>query len=40
VRTRTDQDAQLHPEFTNPQTGQTTNTSGGALLTGGMTLYF
>ena len=40
VRTRTDQDAQLHPEFTNTQTGQTTNTSGGALLTGGMTLYF
>jgi hypothetical protein len=40
VRTRTDQAAQTQPEFTNPQTGQSTNTSGGALLTGGMTLYF
>jgi opacity protein-like surface antigen len=40
VRTRTDQLAQQQPEFTNPQTGQSTNTSGGALLTGGMTLYF
>lgn len=28
------------PEFTNPTTGQQTNTSGGALFTGGMTLYF
>jgi hypothetical protein len=40
VRTRTDQAAQTQPEFSNPQTGQTTNTSGGGLLTGGMTLYF
>jgi opacity protein-like surface antigen len=40
VRTRTDQMAQQQPEFTNPQTGQSTNSSGGALLTGGMTLYF
>jgi hypothetical protein len=39
VRTRTDQLASSQPEFTNAQ-GQTTNTSGGALLTGGMTLYF
>jgi hypothetical protein len=40
VRTRTDQAAQTQPEFVNPQTGQSTNSSGGALLTGGMTLYF
>jgi hypothetical protein len=39
VRSRTDQGAQYQPEFTNSQ-GQTTNTSGGGLLTGGMTLYF
>jgi hypothetical protein len=39
VRSRTDQAAQQQPEFTNSQ-GQTTNTSGGGLLTGGMTLYF
>ncbi len=40
VRARTDQLAQSQPEFTNPTTGQTTNTSGGGLLMGGMTLYF
>jgi hypothetical protein len=40
VRTRTDQDAQYHPEFTDPATGQQTNTSGAGILTGGMTLYF
>ena len=40
VRSRTDSLAQTQPEFTNPGTGQTTNTSGGALATGGMTLYF
>jgi hypothetical protein len=40
VRARTDQLAQSQPEFTNPATGQTTNTSGGGLLMGGMTLYF
>jgi hypothetical protein len=40
VRSRTDQLAQTQPEFINPSTGQTTNTSGGALATGGMTLYF
>ena len=39
VRSRTDQLAQQTPEFTNAQ-GQSTNTSGGGLLTGGMTLYF
>jgi hypothetical protein len=40
VRARTDAQPGSAPEFTNPTTGQTTNTSGGALLTGGMTLYF
>jgi len=39
IRSRTDQMAQQQPEFTNSQ-GQQTNTSGGGLLTGGMTLYF
>jgi hypothetical protein len=39
VRSRTDQGAAAQPEFTNAQ-GQTTNTSGGALLTAGMSLYF
>lgn len=39
VRTRTDQLASSQPEFTNSQ-GQSTNTSGGGLFTGGMTLYF
>jgi hypothetical protein len=38
VRTRTDQLASSQPEFTNSQ-GQTTNTSGGGLLTAGITLY-
>ncbi len=28
------------PEFTDPKTGNTTNTSGGLLFTGGMTFYF
>jgi hypothetical protein len=39
IRSRTDQLAQSQPEFTNTR-GQSTNTSGGGLLTGGMTLYF
>jgi hypothetical protein len=39
VRSRTDALAQTVPEFTN-SIGQTTNTSGGVLATGGMTLYF
>ena len=38
MRGRTDSGTQ--PEFVNPQTGQTTNMSGGALITGGMTFYF
>jgi hypothetical protein len=39
IRDRTDELAQAQPEFTNAN-GQTTNTSGGGLFTGGMTVYF
>lgn len=39
IRSRTDGAAQVQPEFTD-QYGRSTNTSAGALLTGGMTLYF
>jgi len=39
IRGRTDQLAQSQPEFTDSM-GRSTNTSGGGLLTGGMTLYF
>jgi hypothetical protein len=39
IRSRTDGLAQTQPEFTD-QYGRTTNTSGGGLFTGGMTLYF
>jgi hypothetical protein len=40
IRGRTDEASQYRPEFTDPATGRTTNTSGGGLLTGGMTFYF
>ncbi len=40
VRTRIDSQADSSPEFVNPQTGQTSNTSGGVLFRGGMTFYF
>jgi hypothetical protein len=40
VRSRTDQLAQVQPEFGPDGQGRTTNTSGGGLFTGGMTLYF
>lgn len=40
LRSRTDSNAAYQPEFTNAQTGQTTNTSDGALFTAGMTFYF
>jgi opacity protein-like surface antigen len=40
IRGRTDPEAQRQPEFVDPTTGRTTNTSGGALVTGGMTIYF
>jgi hypothetical protein len=39
VRTRIDDNAQYQPEFVS-STGQTSNTSAGALFTGGMTFYF
>jgi hypothetical protein len=39
IRSRTDGAAQAQPEFTD-QYGRSTNTSAGALLKGGMTLYF
>ncbi len=40
IRGRIDDQAQYTPEFVNTTTGQTTNTSGGGLLTLGMTFYF
>lgn len=40
VRGRTDDNARYNPEFVDPGTGKTTNTSGGALVTGGVTFYF
>ena len=40
VRGRTDEKAQRVPEFVDPATGRTTNTSGGGLLRGGLTLYW
>lgn len=39
IRGRTDDQAQYYPEFTDAN-GRTTNTSGGGLLTVGMTFYF
>jgi len=39
IRDRTDQLAQAQPEFTSSD-GRSTNTSGGGLLTAGMTVYF
>jgi len=39
IRGRTDRLAQQQPEFTSSD-GRTTNTSGGGLITGGMTIYF
>jgi len=40
VRGRTDEDARYNPEFTDPKTGRTTNSSGGGLLRGGITFYW
>ncbi|MCL2449876.1 MAG: porin family protein [Polyangiaceae bacterium] len=39
IRTRVDGEAESEPEFID-QYGRTSNTSGGALFTGGMTIYF
>ncbi len=40
IRGRTDDQARTQPEFTDPATGRTTNTSGGGLLRGGITFYW
>ena len=40
MRGRTDDAARETPEFTDPATGRTTNTSGGGLLRGGITFYW
>jgi opacity protein-like surface antigen len=40
IRGRTDDLARTQPEFTDPDTGRTTNTSGGGLLRGGITFYW
>jgi opacity protein-like surface antigen len=40
IRGRTDSEARFNPEFVDPNTGRSTNTSGGMLVTGGMTFYF
>ncbi|HWL84904.1 MAG TPA: outer membrane beta-barrel protein, partial [Polyangiaceae bacterium] len=40
VRGRTDSNADSNPEFVDPNTGRKTNTSGGGLVQGGMTIYF
>ncbi len=40
IRERVDQGANAAPEFKDPATGQTTNTSGGVLFRGGLTFYF
>jgi len=40
IRGRTDSDKDIHPEFVEEGTGRTSNTSGGGLFQGGMTIYF
>jgi opacity protein-like surface antigen len=40
IRGRTDDAARYQPEFTDPDTGRTTNTSGGGLFRGGITFYW
>ncbi|MBX3125891.1 MAG: outer membrane beta-barrel protein [Polyangiaceae bacterium] len=40
VRGRTDEQARTEPEFVDPETGRTTNTSGGGLFRGGITFYW
>ncbi len=40
VRRRTDDAAALDPEFVDPRTGRSTNTSNGALFRVGMTYYW
>jgi opacity protein-like surface antigen len=40
IRDRTDDNKHASPEFTDPETGRTTNTSGGGLFRGGLTVYW
>jgi opacity protein-like surface antigen len=40
VRGRTDEGARYAPEFTDTETGRTTNSSGGGLMRGGITFYW
>ncbi len=40
IRGRTNDEARLSPEFTDPETGRTTNSSGGGLFRGGITFYW
>lgn len=40
IRGRTDEKARYQPEFVDPDTGRTTNTSGGGLFRGGITFYW
>jgi opacity protein-like surface antigen len=40
IRGRTDEKARYQPEFVDPETGRTTNTSGGGLFRGGITFYW
>jgi len=40
IRGRTDDAARYDPEFVDPDTGRTTNTSGGGLFRGGITFYW
>lgn len=40
IRGRTDKAAAYEPEFVDPATNRTTNTSGGGLLRGGLTVYW
>jgi hypothetical protein len=40
IRERIDSNAASQPEFHDPTTGQTSNTSGGVLFRGGLTFYF
>jgi len=40
IRGRTDERAREEPEFIDPETGRTTNASGGGLFRGGITFYW
>ncbi|AKT35925.1 hypothetical protein [Chondromyces crocatus] len=40
IRSRTDDQAASNPEFYDPATGRTTNTSGGGLFRGGISFYW